>query len=184
MGSMQEAVQSEYIKRYGKAKWKEHLKAIDKMWEGINKKLKALKLDYKKVKIYQDGLPVCGMELEIVKEIANRGGKNHKIVLDLLGKGAALEGTEDKNLLLSEYNYIKRTIQECKGSGGKSLENLKEKGKDILIQRDRFIAKRIDETLNYGWVGICFIGAGHKVDKYLPKDIKVSHLIDSSLRSE
>ena len=177
MGSMQEAVESEYIKRYGKAKWARHIKAIDKMWEGINKKLKVLKLDYKRVKIYQDGLPVCGMELEIVKEIANRGGKNHKIVLDLLGKGAPLEGTDDTNLLLSEYNYIKTTIQEGKDSRGKSLENLKEKGKDILASRDRFIAKRINETLNDGWTGICFIGAGHKVDKYLPKDIKVAYLI-------
>ncbi len=173
MGSMQNAVENDYIKKYGKAKWKEHLKAIDKMWSGITKKLEALDLNYKKVKLYQDGLPVCGKELEIVQDIAQRGGKNHRLILTLLEKGATLEGTEDVNLLLNEYNYIKATVQGGKGSRGKSLENLKEKGKDILTQRDRFIAKRIDKTLNNGWVGICFIGAEHKMDKYLPKDIKV-----------
>jgi hypothetical protein len=164
---MQKTLENEYVKKYGKAKWKEHLKAIDKMWAGITKKLKALNLDYKKVKLYQDGLPICGKELEIVQDIAQRGGKNHRLILTLLEKGAALEGTEDVNLLLKEYNYVKSTLQG---------EKVTERGKDILIQRDRFIAERIDKTLNSGWVGICFIGAEHKMDKYLPKDIRVSYL--------
>ena len=71
------------------------------------------------------------------------------------------------NLLLNEYNYVKATIQG---------EKVTEKGRDSLIHRDRFIAKRIDKTLNNGWVGICFIGAEHRVDKYLPKDVKVYYL--------
>ena len=173
MGSMQEAVENEYIKKYGKAKWKEHIKAIDKMWAGITKKLEALDLDYKKVKLYQDGLPICGKELEIVQDIAQRGGKNHRLLLTLLEKGATLEGTEDVNLLLKEYNYIKATVQGGKAGRIKDTKSLKERGRENLIQRDRFIAKRIDKTLNDGWVGLCFIGAQHKVDKYLPKDIKV-----------
>lgn len=169
---MQKAVQDEYVKKYGKAKWKGHLKAIDKMWAGISKKLEDLDLDYKKVKIYQDGLPVCGKELEIVHDIARRGGKNHRLILTLLEKGASLEGTEDVNLLLNEYNYIKATLQG---------EKVTDRGKENLIQRDRFIAKRIDKTLNNGWVGICFIGAEHKMDKYLPKDIRVRGM-DSTKR--
>ena len=55
-------------------------------------------------RIYQDGLPVCGKEEQIVRELAAAGSVNHQLVLELVGKGASLVGTEDPELLLREYH--------------------------------------------------------------------------------
>ncbi len=43
----------------------------------------------------------------------------------------------------------------------------------LLNQRDAFIARCIDETLEPGGTGILFVGAYHRVRRKLPKDIKV-----------
>ena len=111
MGAMAESVKKEYSAKFGKVGWLQHIKSIDGMWDGIRRKIISLNLPYKKVRIYQDGLPVCGKELEIVREIAEKGGMNHKIVLDLVMKGAKLEGTEDPTLLLQEYHNFKQLYQ-------------------------------------------------------------------------
>ena len=48
-----------------------HLK-IDDLWIGIKERLNQKHLCYSLVKVYQDGLPVCGKELQIVQDIAKR----------------------------------------------------------------------------------------------------------------
>jgi hypothetical protein len=47
---------------------------------------------------------------------------------------------------------------------------------DLLEARDRFIAGRIDTTLGDREDGILFIGALHKVAKFLPQRIRVEYL--------
>jgi pheromone shutdown protein TraB len=46
----------------------------------------------------------------------------------------------------------------------------------LLEQRDRFIARRIAETLGEHELGILFIGALHRVNLYLPQQIAVEYL--------
>lgn len=48
----------------------------------------------------------------------------------------------------------------------------------LLNKRDKFIAKRINETLNQGERGIIFIGAYHNIKKRLPKDIRIIEIKD------
>jgi len=178
MGSLAGSVKAEYIGKYGKAKYQEHTKAIDSMWQGIKGKLAKLKLDYAKARIYQDGLPVCGKEKEIVTSVASSGSQNHKIVLDLMKQGAKLEGTEDKELLLKEYTTIKNILQiKDKAEKERMLKEYSKDKKELLAGRDRFIAERINQTLKEGEIGILFIGLLHKIDKYLAKDIKIEYLI-------
>ncbi|MBT9146821.1 hypothetical protein B9J77_04650 [candidate division NPL-UPA2 bacterium Unc8] len=49
----------------------------------------------------------------------------------------------------------------------------------LLSRRDKFIARRIDETLNHGETGIIFIGAYHNVKKRLPKSIQIREIKDA-----
>jgi len=166
MGSMSTSLRKEYLTRYGKEKWRQHTKAIDSMWDGLCRKIFDLNLPYGKLRIYQDGLPVCGRELEIIREAAEKGSRNHKIVLDLVEKGARLEGTESPDLLLQEYNNFKK----LQGTSNIKMSD------DLLIKRDKFIANRIESTLTEDEIGILFMGLMHRVDKYL-SGIKVSYLI-------
>ncbi len=177
LGSVSEEVKKEYLSKYGKNKWLKHLDLISNLWETIRKRLLKMPLDYSKTRLYQDGLPVCGKELEIVKELAGMGSKNHLLLMDMVDMGATLMGTEDPGLLLQEHKMIKEIV----GAGGKNqgkekLEEYRKHSDDLLVKRDDFIAKRILETLRDGETGILFIGALHKVDKRLPRRIRLVYL--------
>ncbi len=178
MGTVAESRKKEFTDQFGVRVWNEHIKAVDEMWEGIRKRLCKLDIDYSKVKIYQDGLPLCGREMNIVRDVAAQGSQNHRLVLSLVERGSSLEGTEDVQLLLKEYHYIQAITKKPKPAErrrkAKSLSRSRER---LLHQRDRFIAQRIDETLKEDETGILFAGMAHRIDKYLPKDIYVSYLI-------
>ena len=181
MGSEAEALMQEAIKRYGRRRWRRSRQAIDAIWEGIKERLLSLNLDYPRVRIYQDGLSVSGRELEIAKEVAGKGSKNYALVVELVERGATLEGTESPDLLLEEYQAIKRITQAKDEAERKAAEaQYAQESARILRERDAFIARRIDETLQEGEVGLLFIGILHRVDQLLPKDIEVNYLLPLS----
>lgn len=175
MGSLVGPLREKYIQKYGAHKWHEHMRKIHNLWTGIEGYLDQKQLYYKDVKIYQDGLPVCGNELQIVRDIAGSGGRNHQLLMKLIDKGATLMGTEDPVLLMKEYQLIKDdAVQGCtkRNTGGKF---------SYIEERDAFIAHRIDETLKDGEIGILFLGMLHKVIEKLPSDIVVLHMKLSTL---
>jgi len=178
MGSMSVSLKQEYVKKFGKGKWQQHVREIDQMWEGLRDKIKRLNLDWSRVRVYQDGLPVCGKEKEIIKDLAAQGSKNHEIVAWLLESGAKIEGTEDAPLLLREYSYIKKLGEaHTKEAQEKATQEYEDAAAKLLKNRDTFIKNRIDKTLNKGETGILFMGLLHKVDEGLADDINVSYLI-------
>lgn len=178
MGSEAEALREEYIKRYGEAGWARSRQVIEEIWGGIRGRLLSMPLDYRKLRIYQDGLPVCGREVEIAREVARKGSKNYALVLELVERGATLEGTEDPALLVEEYHYITGLAQAKSQAEREAAEaRYTKESARILKERDRFISRRIDETLKEGETGILFLGMLHRVDQLLPKDIQVSYLI-------
>lgn len=176
MGSMAGSLKEAYLSRYGEERWASHVKAIEQMWDGIKRKLDALALDYPRTKLYQDGLPLCGKELQIVTEVASRGSRNHRILLDLVQKGCALLGTESPQLLLEEYRHIKEAVGE-KNHPNPLWRHLKSRwlAQRLLLRRDRFIARRIAETLHDGETGLLFMGIQHEVDRFL-SGISVTYL--------
>ena len=178
MGTVAEPHKKEFTDQFGVCVWNEHIKAVDEMWEGIRKRLCKLDVDHSRVRIYQDGLPLCGREMNIVRDVAAQGSQNHRLVLSLVERGASLEGTEDVQLLLEEYHYIQAITSEPEpAERRRKAKSLSTKRKWLLRRRDRFIAQRIGETLKEGETGILFAGIAHRIDKYLPKDINVSYLI-------
>ncbi len=178
MGTVAGPHKEEFGDRLGVCIWNEHIKAVDQMWEGIQKRLGRLDVNYATVRIYQDGLPLCGREMDIVRDVAAQGSQNHRLVLSLVQRGASLEGTEDVQLLLEEYHNIQVISREPEAAEKqRKAKLLSRKRKLLLRQRDQFIARRIDATLRAGETGILFIGMAHRVDDYLPKNIHVSFLI-------
>lgn len=175
MGSLLEMTRRAYVARYGLEKWEEHLKSIDQVWNGIRQMLSALELPCTSLRLYQDGLPLCGNEDSIVREVAARGSQNHQLLLDLMAQGATLMGTEDRDLLLREY----RLHQEAAGKIHDRGSQQEEQSRSLLAARDRFIAGRINDSLMPGEVGLLFLGMAHAVEPLLEPDILVRHLLPS-----
>jgi len=177
MGSLLEQIKQDYIKKYSQQKWAEHVKSVDEVWNGIRRMIIELDLVYPDVRLYQDGLPVCGKETEIVRDVAATGSKNHQLLLEMLGFGARLMGTEDPQLLLQEYQFLQCTL----GTTQTPEEEKKhqEQSKKLLGERDQFIAGQINKSLASGDIGILFLGMAHCVEPYLDPDILVMHLLPS-----
>jgi len=176
MGSLLERIKQDYVTRYGHEKWTEHLKSIDEVWSGIRRMIAALELPYASVRLYQDGLPLCGKEADIVKDVAARGGRNHQLLVELMEQGARLMGTEDPDLLLQEYQFH----QDALGGGEQGHENQREdQSRKLLSKRDRFMAGRVNATLSAGEIGLLFVGMAHSVEPLLDADILVRHLLPS-----
>lgn len=178
MGTLATSMREKYIEKFGETKWREHVEEIDKMWKEIRRKILQLKLSYNKVKIYQDGLPICDKEKEIIAELASRGSPNHKLVQWMMRQGATLVGTEEPELLMRDYEYLKQ-ILNCKKheEREKLIHEFERNSRELLTERDKRIGEQINATLKQGETGVLFIGLLHRVDEVLPADIKVQYLI-------
>jgi len=182
MGSARSTVRRAYVERGGEDAWEKSRLAIAAFWDAVETAMDSLRLDYRKARLYQDGLPVCGLEEKIVRDLAMQGVPNHRILLKLMERGAAIEGTEDPDLLRTEYELIMTTAAGATDAGrsdGARAAQLR----DLLDQRDRFIARRIDATLTQQDIGILFLGALHRAVQKLPGSIQVVSL-PKMLRSQ
>lgn len=164
MGSEAPAYKSAFIARYGEQKWRERVAEFDAIWAEIAKGIDALELDFTKVKLFQDSLPVCGQEEALVRELAAQGSRNHQLLERLVQRGAKLVGTELPTLLLEEYKLLQ------------SPDRTEAREAELLKKRDRFIAKEIEAGLAEDEVGVLFIGALHRVTDFLSGRIKVDFL--------
>jgi hypothetical protein len=141
------------------------------MWKQIEGVAAGLEITAGAVLVYQDGLPVCGREREIVSELAGAGSRNHRLLLDLQARGATLMGTESPELLVEEYQLA--TAAFASGTALKGDRRQQELRDSLLEKRDRFIARRINTTLGAGESGILFLGMLHQAAKYLDSGIDV-----------
>jgi hypothetical protein len=184
MGALGQAVQEITIQKLGQEGWERNVILIKKIWDSIEQAIESWSLPYPKVRLYQDGLPICGREQEIVTELAKIGSRNHQLLLRLHGKGAAIMGTESADLLMKEYKLIKQVLQIPNPEVAARLEARQKSASDALLkQRDQFIAERINSTLCSGETGLLFLGMLHSVAPFLATDIDVtrtSHLPSQS----
>ncbi len=176
LGPIQERVRQAYLEKGGEEAWKASRIALAEFWSAIEIALDRICLDYTKLRLYQDGLPVCGLEERIVRDLAQQGGANYRILLKLTGRGAKIEGTEDPDLLRKEYELIMTNLHADAGSAATDKAGNVAVLRDLLDRRDRFIAQRIDKTLQAGETGILFLGALHHATAMLPDTIQVTSL--------
>jgi hypothetical protein len=175
LGSLGHCIRELYVRRMGQSQWDRHIRMVDDAWTEIRKAIDSMDLAFDTVKIYQDGLPNSGHELQIVKDLAEAGSQNHQIVLDLVEKGAALVGTESPELLTQEYNLVQQTLARLASDTGNGLtKKQRELSALVLDKRDRYIAARVNETLRSGETGLVFLGMLHAVHRHLPPDIQVT----------
>ena len=170
-GSLTHDLRKRYIDRFGLSGWRQRIRGVDALWEEIRGRVLALEIDFHELKVYQDGLPVCGRELEIVEDLARQGSKNYQLLVELAERGATIMGTEDAQLLVEEYLRLRDGLKR-----DSKVENRVSSGDDLLSRRDLYIAKRIRKTLCEGETGMLFIGLLHRVDEELGQDIEISHL--------
>ena len=173
LGSIANHVDKRGIAVFGEEFWKKHRETVSGFWDSIVNYF--TNLEVKDFKIYQDGM-VADAEVgqKIVDEGVKSGSKNYEIIDDLLKKGAVLVKTEDFALVKEERDRIVK-ITQAATTTQKLIAYLKYKlaKNRLLKKRDNYIAKRIDETLDYGETGILLIGAYHDIIPKLAKDIQV-----------
>jgi len=158
----------------------EQEKSVKEMWDGIHEKIQNTNISCPTIRIYQDGMPVCGKEKEIAGKLAQKSSRNHQLILDLLKKGANLEGTEDPDLLIEEYDNLSHLISKASvsiQSYRDSLNEYKEKGAKLMKQRDAFIAERIKSTLKEGETPLLFMGVRHELEKLLQSSFVINYII-------
>ena len=178
MGALSEPIRRVKVSRMGRKGWERNVSLVDKLWSEIEQAVERLVLPYERVRVYQDGLPVCGREVEIVAELAKAGSRNHQLLLRLKQKGATIMGTESSELLVEEYQLAKEVF----ASGTSQVANRGEARRkaltdSLLKRRDRYIACRVKETLQAGETGLIFLGMLHSVTPWLDKDIRVVYPI-------
>lgn len=176
MGSARNEVRRAHVACGGENAWEKSRRVIAELWHAIEKAMDSLHLDYRKARLYQDGLPLCGLEDRIVRDLAARGIVNYRILLKLIDRGATLEGTEDPGLLRTEHALITKTAPGPAHAAGAGDGARAAQLYDLLDQRDRFIAQRIDATLRRGETGILFLGALHHAVEKLPDSVEVVSL--------
>jgi hypothetical protein len=178
LGTLGDVIRRRFEEAYGARAAAAREPSVDAMWTGLRRRLTEMALPWKRTRIYQDGLPVCGREQDIARDVAMKGSKNYEIVLELMERGATLMGTEDPDLMVQEYRRIQALVRiAASGAPHDNILELKRDGDELLRKRDRFIAQRIQATLGQGETGILFIGLLHRVDELLGPGLHVQHLI-------
>jgi hypothetical protein len=180
MGALQESVARATLEKAGRAGLARKTAAIDQIWTEIEAAIDALTLSFDRVRLYQDGLPVCGREAEIVTELARSGSRNHLLLLRLMAQGAVLMGTESGDLLVQEYQSARQSLTTRPPRAAGVAAPRRALSEALLQRRDQFMAQRIHETLKSGETGILFLGMLHSLERYLNPDVKVIYPLHRS----
>lgn len=178
MGSLAPALNEKARAELGETLWQKHKEIVSGFWDSIAQFFRSIVVSG--FKIYQDGLVADGDEgLRIVREGISQGSKNYEIIGDVLKRGAVLMKTEELALVRQEYGYIAQ-LARSKSPREKESAALRYKLDQarLLKQRDDFIARMINETLNAEETGVLFIGAYHDVLSRLPHSIEVVEVKD------
>lgn len=176
MGALARSVRRVTVQKLGRRAWKRNVDVIEQMWAEICRTVEGWKLPWENVRLYQDGLPRCEREAEIVTELAGAGSPNHRLLLSLMKRGATLVGTESPDLLLEEYRLVQQILAAKDPEEAARVEARHEaRSRSLLAQRDQYIAGRINESLRAGETGLLFLGMLHSLDSRLAKDIRVTY---------
>ena len=171
MGTLGAAVRGMKLSALGRQGLAQNAAVVEKMWAQIETVVAKLPVTPGSMRVYQDGLPVCRHEAEIVSELASAGNRNHGLLLKLQARGATLMGTESPELLVEEYQLAAAAF--APGATLRTQVRQKQLRDTLLEKRDRYIAARINATLGAGESGILFMGMLHEVARYLDSDIDV-----------
>ena len=174
MGSAKEKLVEITKKALGPAEFESHQTAIREFWGNLDKKFGSSNLEWRKTRIYQEGLPTTDKELifKIIEEAADKGSVNYMLIRRLINKEAMIEGTENSTLLTEAWDLIQKATK-----GEINPSDLEKRMDEIESKRDTFIAERINKTLKEGETGLLFLGAHHHINMLLDTDIVVEEIL-------
>ena len=86
-------------------------------------------------------------------------------------------GTESPELLIEEYQLVTALLNAGGSGGARRRERL---SAALLEKRDRFIATRINTTLQPGNSGILFIGMLHSIRQFLEPNVEIIYPVEAS----
>jgi len=176
IGTLARSMRRLTTQKFNREAWKRKEDVITRMWEEIRRTVEEWTLPWGHVRLYQDGLPRCGREAEIVADLAGAGSPNHQLLLSLMKKGATLMGTESPDLLLEEYRLAQQILAAENPEEAVRINARHEaRRRSLLARRDRYIARRLNESLRAGETGLLFLGVLHSLDSRLAQDIRVSY---------
>lgn len=145
--------------------------AITRYWTGIYRYIEDLSMQFK-LRVYQDSLPNLPDE-QISKFIEGVQTANFVLLCMLKERGAIVMGTEDPFLVKEEVDNLRVVLTADKASGEEARYHYMKQSALILEQRDDYIARRIDQTLQDGETGLLLIGADHAVGRHLESRMQV-----------
>ncbi len=182
LGTAGQALVAQTVRLVGAARWAAHRETLTRYWAHVGAFLESL--DVRRLKLYQDGLPVGGsLARTVVEEAARRGSRNYQLILELLGHGAEICATEDPALLWQERTRVIGETSTARPGGipeeRATMDRVRRQR--LLRERDEFIARTIDATLREDEVGVLFLGAEHESPTHLAPDILVEAVKDPVL---
>lgn len=119
------------------------------------------------LKVYQDGLPDTSEDM-IKRTLDQAQSINYDVLRWLRDQGAVIIGTENTALLMEEYRHMQaRYCAPDEESWAMATLEYCNRREQLLIERDTYMAQRIDKTLLPGEMGLLFIGLGHNIQPSL-----------------
>lgn len=176
LGSLGGRVREHYVRVSGADGWRRRVQTVDGLWQKTRAAILGLRLDYSTVRLYQDGLAECGFEERIVRELAETGSPNYRLLVELMDQGARITGTESSEALLEEYALARQAVAHLPGRPRYRAAPQSEVSRRLLERRDQFIAAQINRTLGTDETGIIFLGRAHSLAGRLPPDIELACL--------
>ena len=165
--SLASAFEEAMDQEIGHARFLEMQREIADFWELLEKTLRRRVKNFSGVTLYQDSLPAGdrGKILQFFNLVANDSpdSPNFVLVKKLLAEGSILEGTEDFTLVAEQLNLCKLLMTAPPEKRNEILEKTKERATELVHLRDKFIARRIRDTLPKKGKGIIFMGRHHNV---------------------
>ena len=143
-------------------------KIIQKYWSQTTAHVETLQKQLGEItNVYHEG--VFEKEQQAFNMIKSTNPKGEFLIKQLIGRSAAIQITEDQNLVLENSDW-----QRCFMAGlvsEKVSTAVIEGYQNSLDSRYQFISEQIDKTLAENQIGILFINENHKIQ--FPQDIHI-----------
>ena len=181
---------SEELSKIGSALPEDYPEKSKEFWDYVDEKLRTQRAVQK---LYYDSITNIESDEKALEFIKLNNGHCYDIVERLVGLGAKLEATEDPLLVEETASWISMLNDD--GETDLATEEMLAKN---MIDRDKYVAKKIYESLGDGETGILFLAPGRQVSSNLvapdirvikilpfdPADYLNSWLVSMSLKAE
>ena len=132
----------------------------EEFWNYVTGKLSVFKGRIKK--LFRESLPTDAREDLLA--LSKNDERSHSFLVSLLEDGAELEPTEDPMLMAETESWVSMMR-------GSRNETMLELYGESLAERNRYVAKRIGESLREGEVGLLLIDSRRRLE--LSQDIRI-----------